>query len=63
MRTDSVLAVVHQIAKGLFQTGVIEVKTMREFERLCRPVIKEYTPIQIKRLRLKNQVSQAVFAA
>ncbi len=37
--------------------------TMREFDVLCLPPVKEYTATQIKRLRIKNKASQAVFAA
>ncbi len=36
---------------------------MREFDALCLPPIKEYTPEQIRRLRAKTKASQAVFAA
>lgn len=35
---------------------------MREFDKLCLPEIKKYTPEQIKKIRLKNKASQAVFA-
>ncbi|MCP4698852.1 MAG: helix-turn-helix domain-containing protein [Gammaproteobacteria bacterium] len=38
-------------------------KTMREFDALCLPVVNEYSPEQIKQLRLKNNASQTVFAA
>ena len=35
---------------------------MREIDALCLPKIKIYSANQIKRLRLKNKASQAVFA-
>lgn len=38
-------------------------KTMREFDALCLPPVKDMTAAQIRRLRLKNKASQAVFAA
>mgnify|MGYP003647804588 FL=1 len=37
--------------------------TLREFDALCLPSVKEYTAIQIKRIRTKNHASQGVFAA
>lgn len=38
-------------------------KTMREFDVLCLPPVKNMNAAQIRRLRLKNKASQAVFAA
>jgi putative transcriptional regulator len=37
-------------------------KTMREFDVLCLPPVKEYSARQIKRIREQNKASQAVFA-
>lgn len=54
---------IHETAKGLHKAGVMSEQTMREFDALCLPPIKHYTPKQIKRLRTQNKVSQAVFAA
>lgn len=59
----SVLETVHETAKGLRRAGVMDVKTMREFDALCLPSLKIYTPTQIKRIRAKVNASQAVFAA
>ena len=56
------LKTVHETAKGLHQSGVMSTQTMREFDALCLPPIKEYTPAQIKRIRTKTKASQAVFA-
>lgn len=54
---------VHETAEGLHKAGVMDTKTMREFDALCLPPVKEYTPKQIQRIRIKNKASQAVFAA
>lgn len=54
---------IHDTAKGIYEAGAISKKTMQEFDALCLPEIKFYTPNQIKDLRLKNKVSQSVFAA
>ncbi len=58
-----ILDVVHETAKGLHEAGVMDTKTMREFDVLCLPPVKNLTAAQIKRLRTRSKASQAVFAA
>jgi len=58
-----ILDAVHQTAKGLRKAGTMDAKTMREFDALCLPPVKNYSAAQIKRLRMRNKASQAVFAA
>jgi putative transcriptional regulator len=60
---DTILNVVHETAQGLHDAGVMDAKTMREFDALCLPPVKVYSAEQIKRIRLRNRASQAVFAA
>ena len=36
---------------------------MKEFDALCLPPVKRYTPAEIKRIRVRQRVSQPVFAA
>lgn len=59
----SILEVVHESANDLHDAGLVSPCTMREFDVLCLPPIEELSPLQIKRLRTRNSVSQAVFAA
>lgn len=59
---DSILAVVHETAKGLHDPGIMNETTMREFDALCLPPVKAYKPQEIKEIRLRYRVSQAVFA-
>lgn len=59
----SILETVHETAQDLNQSGAMEVATLKEFDALCLPPVKEYTAVQIKRLRLLNNASQGVFAA
>ena len=59
----TILDVIHETAKGLHKAGTMDAQTMREFDALCLPPIKKYTPKQIKVIRLRNKASQAVFAA
>lgn len=62
-KRKAILEVVHETARGLREAGVMEAKTMREFDVLCLPRVKVYTAAQIKRIRERNKASQAVFAA
>lgn len=50
------------MAKGLYDAGVMSATTLREFDGLCLPPIKEFSPRQIKSIRLHERVSQSVFA-
>ena len=59
----SILEVVHGSAKDLHEVGAMKETTLREFDALCLPPVKELTAAQIKRIRTKNKASQAVFAA
>lgn len=57
-----ILAAVHKTARGLRDAGVMDQVTMREFDRLCLPPIEPLDPEEIKRIRERAHVSQAVFA-
>ncbi len=57
-----ILETVHETAKGLYDANIINATTMREFDELCLPKIKELSPRQIKNIRLREKVSQPVFA-
>ncbi len=57
---SKLLNAIHETARDLHQAGLMDAVTLREFDALCLPPIKEYSATQIKRLR---QRSQAVFAA
>lgn len=60
--SKSILDMVHESAKDLHDAGLMKDVTMREFDALCLPPIKEYSAIQIKRIRTQNKASQGVFA-
>jgi putative transcriptional regulator len=63
MARKSILKVVHEGARNLHAVGLMDGLTLREFDVLCLPPIKNYDAAQIRRLRLRNNASQAVFAA
>ena len=60
---SKILETVHGTAKGLHKAGVLDAKTMREFDALCLPPIKSYTPLQIRRLRTNDGVYFTKFGA
>ncbi|HEB87902.1 MAG TPA: DNA-binding transcriptional regulator [Gammaproteobacteria bacterium] len=60
---SSILNVVHKTAKGLRDAGVMNEMTMREFDAMCLPPVKQYTSADIKKIRTRQHVSQPVFAA
>lgn len=63
MKGKSLTEVLHETAQDLHDAGVMSEQTMREFDAMCLPHVKNYTPAQIKRIRKRNKASQAVFAA
>lgn len=52
-----------ETARGLYELGAIDGKTMRDFESFGVSEPRVYSAYEIKRLRLKEKASQAVFAA
>ena len=54
---------IREAARGLYELGAIDGKTMREFESLRLEEPRAYSAYEIKRLRLRERASQAVFAA
>ncbi|MEH6353425.1 helix-turn-helix domain-containing protein [Pseudomonas sp. 3JA] len=54
---------IHSSAEALLKIGAIDKATMREFDETCiAEVPVEIPPAQIKKIRLRNHVSQPVFA-
>ena len=47
---------------ALHEAGAINKVTMREFDRICPPPVREFEPADIKRLREELNFSQPVFA-
>jgi putative transcriptional regulator len=59
---SGVMASVHETAEGLTAAGVMSKQTMREFDELCLTPVRPLTPEEIRDLREREGVSQAVFA-
>lgn len=58
-----ILDEVHETARGLHSAGLISKRRMGEFDALCHLDVHEMPPQQIKSLRERAHLSQAVFAA
>ncbi len=59
---SSLMASVHESAKGLHDAGVMSKRTMREFDELCLTPVLPLKSREIRALRLRECASQAVFA-
>ncbi|MCO5730944.1 DNA-binding transcriptional regulator [Rhizobium sp. SSA_523] len=58
-----ILKNVHTSAERLRHAGFVDDVTMREFDALCLPPLRDYSPEDIKRIRAGTKASQAVFAS
>ena len=56
------MASVHETAEGLHEAGVMDKRTMRQFDTLCLTPVKALQPEEIRALRQRERASQAVFA-
>jgi putative transcriptional regulator len=56
------MASIHETAEGLHSAGVLNKRTMREFDDLCLTPVQPLKPEEIRALRLREGASQAVFA-
>ena len=61
-RPSRALASVHETARGLRALGFIDERKMREFDALCLPPVKPLGEAEIRALRKRLNVSQAVLA-
>ena len=61
--TTRILKNVHKSAERLHEAGFVDDVTMREFDALCLPPLRDYSPDEIKKIRAGTKASQAVFAS
>jgi len=59
---SDILATVHESAAGLHKAGLVDQATMRSFDALCLTTVEPLSPAEIRALREREQVSQAVFS-
>ena len=60
-RSDA-LAAVHETMEALHEIGAIDKQTMRDFDDACLTPVRVYTPEEIRSIRLRENLSQPVFA-
>lgn len=60
-RSDA-FAAIHETMEGLHEIGAIDKQTMREFDEACLTPVQTLEPDEIKAIRLREQISQPVFA-
>jgi putative transcriptional regulator len=60
---SAALAAIHENMADLHEVGAIDAKTMRKFDKACLTPLMSLTPAAIRRIREKEALSQAVFAA
>ena len=59
---SDVFAAIHETAEILHDSGIIDKKTMRDFDERCLAPVEKFTPEQIRALRERENISQPVFA-
>ena len=50
MSNKELTKVLRKTAKDFHRIGLMDDQTMREFDAMCLPKVKQYTPVQIKKL-------------
>ncbi len=58
-----ILNEMHQSMTDLYNEGLVDKKTMHNFDVLCLKTVRSLAPAEIKAIREKEHVSQAIFAA
>ena len=53
---------IHETVSGLHDVGLIDKRTLRKFDELCLTPVRPMQPDEIRALRERERVSQAVFA-
>ncbi len=56
------MASIHETVEGMQEAGAVGLRTLREFDALCLTPVRPLAPEQIRRLRMREKASQAVFA-
>lgn len=60
-RSDA-LAAVHETMEALHEIGAVNKQTMREFDEACLTPVQVLAPDEIRQIRLREHISQPVFA-
>ena len=52
----------HEDMQALHEAGLLSTEDIRRFDAMCLPEIQSLSPAQIRKIRISNHASQAVFA-
>ena len=55
-------AAIHETMDALHEVGAIDKQMMREFDAACLTTVRVLSPEEIKTIRLRERISQPVFA-
>ena len=55
-------AAIHETMEALHEIGAIDKQTMREFDEACLAPVRVLSPEEIKLIRMREHLSQSVFA-
>lgn len=56
------LAAIHETASDLHDAGIMAKRTLRQFDELCLTPVRAIAPEEIRAIRERERVSQAVLA-
>ncbi len=59
---SKIAGAVHEAMRDAFEAGVIDKRTMREFDERCLTRVEPLSPREIQKLREREGVSQSVLA-
>lgn len=59
---SKILGSIHETAASLHEAGVLSRRSMKAFDDFCLTPVKPMSAKQIRKLRLRENASQAVFA-
>lgn len=62
-KTSRILAAVHETARDLHEGGFIDEQRMYEYDALCLQPVPSYSSENIRALRERHKLSQAVLAS
>lgn len=60
---SDILKIAQDMGDDLFEVGVMDQITKRQLGTLCLPKARVFEPVEIRRIRSRNRVSQSVFAS
>jgi len=59
---SAIAGAVHEGVRSMHRLGLVDKKTMREFDVRCLTAVDELTPKEIQKLRKREGISQAILA-